>query len=330
MVQIIGQTDIGSQLGGALGGGLSQGISSGLDLLVRAKMEGLSSQAKNQLQMQRLAQIQSILGGADVMGSDTDVDFLDAAQENPSTGEISNEQILAISQLDPNLAKIMQSQKDSSSKETATRFKETKDVRKSIVSQARAARENDMRLNRMSELNKEGKLISGLYNDSLKKLGIDFDTLKNPESIEFQKLSTDFLRNAKEIFGSRVTNFEIGTFLKAIPSLSQSPEGRDRVIRNLQLLNKGADFRLKAMKEVMKENKGVPPYDLDERIEEKVGPQLEEISKEFIEGPSGTQASESITFESLPSASEFEGKIIRDTKTGKRLKSDGKKWKEVK
>ena len=317
MVQIIEQMDLGEEIGRGLGSG---GVSA-LQMLIQAKLKGMQ-------QREKMAQLQSILGGADTAGTDLSVDLIEDKKE-PARGEITDSQILAVSQLDPNLAKIMQSQKDSSSKEKASRFKETKEARKDIVKQAQAARENDMRLGRMQELNRSGKLISGLYNDALKKFGIDFDVLKNPESIEFQKLSTDFLRNAKEIFGARVTNFEVNTFLKAIPSLSQSPEGRERIIRNLQLFNKGAQLRLNAMKDVMKENKGVPPYDLSEQIEEKIGPQLGEISEEFIKGSSLTSESSQV-FEKLPSPKDHTGKVIRDTETGKRYKSNGKTWKALK
>ncbi|MEK6884942.1 MAG: hypothetical protein AABY22_35250, partial [Nanoarchaeota archaeon] len=40
---------------------------------------------------------------------------------------------------------------------------------------------------------------------------------------EFQKIEANFLRNAKQYFGGRISNYEVEQFLKTIPSLSQSP-----------------------------------------------------------------------------------------------------------
>jgi len=315
MVQVLEQEDFGGRLGSALG----EGTAGLLQTLIQNKL-------KAKAERQKLAQLQSILGGADVPGGDTEVDFLDESVQRKPTQGISNEQILAISQIDPNMAKLLQSQKESGTKEAASQFKETKETRKDILNQAKASRENDMRLDRMEQLNESGKLVSGLYNDMLKTFGIDFAALKNPESQEFEKLSTDMLRNAREIFGSRISNLEVSTFLKTIPTLSQTAEGRKRVIRNLKLLNKGAGIRLNEMKKIMKENKGVPPYDLAEQIEERIGPQLDDITEEFKVAP----VTPSQAFKTLPSASDHSGKIIRDTTTGKRYKSDGKKWKVVK
>jgi hypothetical protein len=287
----------------------------------------IESKVKGMQEKQRMAQLQSILGGADVQGTDTQIDLLDESvgRKAPGPAELSDEQILAVSQLDPNLARLMQSQKESSTKAIASQFKETKETRKEILNQANAARENNMRLNRMEQLNNSGKLVTGLYNDMLKRFGIDYAALKNPESQEFEKLTTDMIRNAREIFGARVTNYEVSTFLKAIPNLSQTPEGRQRVIRNLKILNKGAGLRADAMKKIIEENKGTPPYDLAERIEERVGPQLDEISEEFTAAPAASASS----FNKLPAAANYQDKIIKDTNTGKRYQSDGKKWKVI-
>ena len=334
MVDIIPQRSFGQALGESLG----QGATNALQLLLQSKL-------KSRQDRERAAQISSILGGVDVPGTDTEIEFLNPPMEveeqfeaqtggqGPGQGpgeprEYSNEQILALSQYDPNLAKVMQAQKDTSTKEKAARFKETKEARKRILEQARAAQDNDRRLGRMKKLNDEGKLISAGYNTALKALGLDYAVLKNADSQEFDKLTADFLRNAKEIFGARVTNFEIEAFLRAIPTLSQTKEGRDRVIRNLQIFNKGAQLRANAMKQIMKENRGTPPYDLEEQIEERIGPELSKISQEFIEGPVQKQQQQQ-SYEQRPSAAEFKGKIVRDTNTGERFRSNGKEWEKI-
>jgi len=305
--------DLTPSVGQRFGGAIGQGLSSGLQLLAQDKLE--------KMKHDRLQTLLGELGG----GQGRSMQEVEATPSLPQGG-ISDEAILAIGSQDPNLGRLLQSQKESKSKDTASRFKETKEVRKEILQQSKSARENDQRLGRMQQLNDSGKLVTGLYNTALQKLGLDFAALKNPDSQEFDKLSTDFLRNAKEIFGARVTNFEMDKFLKSIPTLSQTKEGRDRVIRNLQLFNRGAQIRLEGMQDVIQENGGVPPYDLGEQIEAKIGPQLDTLTQEFIAGPQTVDVSEEL-FDSLPSASDFKGRVVEDIRTGKRYRSDGKKWK---
>jgi hypothetical protein len=320
MVQVVEQDNYGSKLGQTLG----KSTSGALELLIQSKLKGMQDRNK-------LSHLQSILSGQGSPQSSILEEGIEA-ERSPGGGAITDEQILAVNSVDPNMAKLLQTQKGARSSEAASKFKETKETRKDLLSKGKAAVENNMRLGRMEELNNSGKLVTGLYNDMLKRFGIDYAALKNPDSQEFEKLSTDMLRNAKEIFGSRVTNLEVQTFLKTIPTLSQTQEGRTRVIRNLRLLNEGELLRSKAMKDILKENQGVPPYDIGEQVEEKVGPQLEQISEKFVSvgrPDEGTQ-SEAESFPSLPSAAEYKGKIIRDTDTGKRLKSDGVKWKVIK
>lgn len=272
MVQVIEQTDIGENIGQGLG----QGTSSVLQMLLKAKVDKMQ-------QRQKLLDLQSILGGRSAQGDISEA--VPSIERSPSSpAELTDEQILAVNQIDPNLAKMMQTQRESGSRETAARFKETKDLRKDLLGQSKAARDNDMRLDRMKALNDSGELIGPLYDSMLKKLGFDMPALKNPASEDFEKLQNDMFRNIRDIFGARITNLEVESFLKTIPGLSNTSEGRNRIIRNLKLLNKGADLRVNAMKKITKEHGGAPPYDLGEQIEERIGPELDKIQVEFVEG----------------------------------------------
>jgi hypothetical protein len=207
--------------------------------------------------------------------------------------------------------------------EKLSAFKETKPERKEILSGARAARESVARLERMEELNKNGKLSSPAYLEFLKKAGLDIPALTSPDTQEFRKLEADFLREARSIFGSRISNYEVNAFLRAIPSSMQSREGRERVIHNLKTFYQASKERADTMSSIIKENKGVPPLDLMDQVESKSSGRIDKLMRDFKEGLSGK------TFDSLPSASEFKGKKIVDEDTGKVLVSDGKEWKEV-
>jgi hypothetical protein len=166
-------------------------------------------------------------------------------------------------------------------KQEAGRFKETKEDRREIIEKGKAARRAIHDLNRMQELESTGKLDTPGYVEFLHRAGLDISSLMNPESEEFQKIANNFTANAKNHFGGRVSNFEVEQFLKTVPSLSQSPEGRKRVIANLKYLYNGDLEYNKALKEVLAEHKGVPPYDLIEKIDDKIDSKLDSLSEKF-------------------------------------------------
>lgn len=168
---------------------------------------------------------------------------------------------------------------------------------KETQSKARAAQENDIRLNRMRELINTGKLnnpqFAGLLK-TLKKgvfgLGVDLSGLLTKEGQEFEKLTNDFTKSVKDIFGSNVTNLDLETFLSTIPHLAQSNEGKMSVINNLQLLNKGSELRNKASRLLIQKYGNKLPIDFESQVDDLIKPELDAISSEFKKGFSGKVA----------------------------------------
>ena len=160
-------------------------------------------------------------------------------------------------------------------------IKLTEGVRKDAVEQAQSAQRTLHDLDRIEELSQSGKLDTPGYVEFLHRSGLDIPALMNPESEEFAKLQQGFLRDAKQYFGGRVSNYEVEQFLKTIPSLSQSPEGRNRVIANLKYLSRAKLEHFKTLRDIIKDNKGLPPYDLAEQAFEKQGPKLSALAKKF-------------------------------------------------
>jgi hypothetical protein len=167
------------------------------------------------------------------------------------------------------------------SEERRSAFKETKEERQKILEEGRSAKETLRDLDRMEELNKEGKLDTPGYTEFLKRSGLDIPALMNPESQEFQKIAQNFLRDAKTYFGGKVSNFEVEQFLKTIPSLSQSPEGRQRVIAGLKNIANAKKAYADTYLEIFNESKGVPPLDVNEQIYERVDKRLDKLSEKF-------------------------------------------------
>lgn len=202
-----------------------------------------------------------------------------------------------------------------SAKEQELVNKETKPIYDEISKGAKAAQNNNKRLDRMEVLIKEGKLDNAAYVGILENLGGIFSAigsitglilggpvgagagglvgaglggvgkaLLSPQSQEFNKLSNDFLRDAKDTFGSRLTNYDVQTFLATVPTLSQTDEGKQRVITNLRSFNEAAMIRKKAMDQIIRENGGRRPVNLDTLVEERVSPQLDVIAEKFKKG----------------------------------------------
>lgn len=187
------------------------------------------------------------------------------------------------------------------SKEQRDAFSANKEIIHDVYEKAKGAEENTMRLEKMKKLVEKGNLSSPLMYNILKGIPIvknfNIETMLNPDSEEFQKLSNDFIKNAKAIFGARVTEGEINMFLKTVPTLSQSNEGKMRVIQNLELFAQGDKIRKAALNEVLKEHKGIPPYNLEQLITEKVAPIQEKLHKRFIANMSSAPASQGLTQE---------------------------------
>lgn len=99
----------------------------------------------------------------------------------------------------------------------------------------------------------------------------------------FEKLSAGFLRGMKDIFGARISNAEMTAYLASIPTLNQTDKGKLAVIEDMEMFNKAANIKYKAMQQIIKENGGNRPLDLRERVEERVAPQLNRLSDIFRE-----------------------------------------------
>lgn len=166
--------------------------------------------------------------------------------------------------------------------EKSEAYKQTQETRKALSQGAKTAKDTIKDLNRFKELEDEGVDTAGYY-EMLKRSGFDIPALMNPASEEFLKIQQGFLRGAKDVFGSRISNFEAEQFLKGIPSLSQSPEGRKRVIAGFEYLERAKLARFETAREIIAKNDGIPPLDLDEQIEESIDPKLDKLADKFKE-----------------------------------------------
>lgn len=183
-----------------------------------------------------------------------------------------------------------QKKEELSLKEQKRIDKETAPYYSATIKEGKAAKEGLMRLNKIEKLTKEGNLGVPIFNSLIKTIdkgifgiGIDLKGLMTADAQELDKLSTDFVKNAKDFFGSRITDNDLKAFMQTIPTLSQSNAGRIRVINNMRLFLDAAALKDKTMKQIIKENNGKRPANLDILVEERIAPELDLLADKFKE-----------------------------------------------
>ena len=241
---------------------------------------------------QRFGEALSQVLGVAPEGAPLEMDEAPSIAADLPLGELSEKQALDVAKLQLEQQKRGEQARRERRKEELVEEreikKETAPIYREITKEAKGARENLKRLGRLEQLAKTGKLGSPLANSLIKTIskgafgiGLDLNYLMTADAQEFEKLSTDFVKNAKGIFGNRITDADLRAFMKTVPTLSQSREGMLRVIRNLRLTEQAKEARKRAMDSLIKENKGKRPRDLDILIEERAEPELDELARQF-------------------------------------------------
>lgn len=223
-------------------------------------------------------------------------------------------------------------QKEEKEKERSEewQYAQSKDFRKELLDNYQDSIVTNMHLDQMSNLNDSGKLSAPITAAFLNKFGLPLGILNNPDSEEFDKLSKDLLKNIRTYFGARINVVEVENFLKTIPTLMNSEEGRRRIIDNLKLFMKPRQMMYEEYQNLRKDYKQkgkTLPADLQEEILDRLKPQLTELSKTFISGTSQNLGSETPNQEEMIEVISPQGKSgkIKKSQLAKALKKGYKK-----
>lgn len=273
--------------GARLGTGLGVGISSGLQNLADLKMKelarrqvtqglqapslgfspeeaqalsGLDTTSLNQILKQRAAQpqqaayaqaISSILGGEQ------------PGQEAPQLAGLTEQQAT-------NLGKFVTQQRkfEQGERKEAREYLAPFEEKHQRIEQA--IRSN----NQLIQLSRSGNLRAGYKQKLLDKL--DLGNFWQPIENELaQKNLARQATNAGAAFNTkRLTNLEVGTYKQSLATLWNTPEGIEAIARVNNLEFKADEARHKARRNIIKDNKGQIPFDIESQIEDRVQPQL--------------------------------------------------------
>lgn len=180
--------------------------------------------------------------------------------------------------------------------------RDTKEYYEKAISAEKSAITSGRRLNEMDALINEGnlgnaKMINFLNNIEDVSVGLPYigklhvggfaRAIKglminaHPDRAEFESLSNNFIENAKAIFGNRITDVDLRAFLKTVPTLMQTDDGKRRVIALMRLANDSAMIQFKGMKDVIENNGGKRPRNLELLTEDYIAPQVDSLGNRF-------------------------------------------------
>lgn len=104
------------------------------------------------------------------------------------------------------------------------------------------------------------------------------------EAQRYVKTLNDFTTNAKDSYGARVTNFDLQQFMRRLPTLANSEEGRAEILKQMKIINEINSTREKAIQDVIDAHGGIRKIDYDtaERIaEKKSSKKITQLKNEF-------------------------------------------------
>ena len=143
-----------------------------------------------------------------------------------------------------------------------------------------ATEEMDMKLDRIAELK---DVPTPLLSETMQALGIPI-ALFSAEGEELEKLSNDLTKNIQQFYGSRILQSEFQNFLKSIPTLKNSQEGRERIIANMKMFNnlKRLEYNTARAIELDYEAKNKPlPPSFQRIVYDEMKPKAEKFANEW-------------------------------------------------
>lgn len=154
---------------------------------------------------------------------------------------------------------------------------ETKVYEHELSEKAKSAKNGLRDIEELEKLDKEGVDSPGL-NEFLKRSGYDISALRNPNSQLFKKIVQDQVKDAKAEYGSRLTDADLIQFFERWPDLSNSKEGRKKIYAYKKWLYRAEMARKQVQKHIKAENGGSNPLDIDDLVEDRVDPILDQLA----------------------------------------------------
>lgn len=142
----------------------------------------------------------------------------------------------------------------------------------------------NLHLDELENLANKGNLTTPLTASLLERFGLSLGVLNNPDSEAFQKTSQDLLKGISAYYGNRLNLAEVNSFLKTIPTLLNSEEGRKQIIKNMRIFSEPAQILYESREKLLKQLNGKPPpYDFQSKVIADALPRITKLSDRFKE-----------------------------------------------
>lgn len=142
----------------------------------------------------------------------------------------------------------------------------------------------------LQKLNKSKKLPEGLERLLINPETGDFygaaEVLgfKSPEAQQWSKIIAQFQNRAKDAFGSRVTNFDLQSYMKQFPGLLNTYEGRKRILEMMDINWELDHLYLKELDDIFKHYglNGIPQEQAEKLAIERISDKTKELQEKFL------------------------------------------------
>lgn len=149
----------------------------------------------------------------------------------------------------------------------------------------KAALNQDARDSRMKKLDEKGNLTGPGKVKFMEFLGFPIGAFGNRDTEEYRKLEAETVKDIGKVFpGGKITNFMIEAYIKTIPTLMNSQEGRAAIQRNRGIESEAKKVRYREYEKIIKENGGRKPPNLSMIVEERVAEKIAALEDELING----------------------------------------------
>lgn len=275
----------GEQLGAQLGSGLQQGITQQLNQMLQekeiAKREREFTERGLPPPLARLAAIAPVGGQTEIFKSALE-EFRRGQKPSLKVSEdegISPEE--KEEEVDVGLTPAERIKREE------TRFGKQLERYEGLETKINSLSTENSKIQRLQQLNEGGNLPKGLgrLNVNLKSGELRVPFLAGADTQEFVKIVNDFLSGAKDTFGARVTNFELDRFMKRLPTLLNTEEGRRAILRQMEIINEINTLHDQGVLDEFDKRGGIRKIDYDQAVrnsKRKIKPEIEDLRKEYI------------------------------------------------
>lgn len=121
----------------------------------------------------------------------------------------------------------------------------------------------------------------------MQKLGVPTAAWGTQTDQEIDKLSNELTKNIPEGWKGKILQSEFHSLLRTLPNLLNSPEGMQLIVRNMKLLMEPFRLEYNIMNDLKKDYQSREeklPYDFQDQVYERMKPQMEKLSEEFVKG----------------------------------------------